>query len=138
ALVLDGGQPAGDVALGRLRVGQVIGLVRLDDVVLVRLPDLVPLVADFLVDGAGTSQVLGAGDLRGLAEHAVDAAGDELVVHVADGRAGGEAGGGVALAAFGRNAEVGDATFLALQLRSHLHVLLGDVGRLGDGGDVAV
>ena len=82
--------------------------------------------------------MLGAGDLGGLAEHAIDAVRDELVVHVADGRAGGEAGGGVALAALGRDPEVGDAAFLALQLRRHLHVLLGDVGRLGDGGDVAV
>ena len=39
-LLLDGGQSAGDVALGRLRFGEVVGLVRLDDVVLVGLPDL--------------------------------------------------------------------------------------------------
>ncbi len=37
-LLLDGGEAARDIALGRLRVGEVIGLVGLDHVVLVGLP----------------------------------------------------------------------------------------------------
>ena len=131
-------EPAGDVALGRLRVGEVAGLVRLDDVVLVRLPDLHPLVADLLGCRAGAGEMLAAGDLRRLAEHAVDAARDQLVVHVADRRAGGEAGGGVALAALGRDPELGDVALLARQLRRPLQVFLGGVGRLCDGGDIAV
>ena len=118
--------------------GKVVGLVRLDHVVLVGLPDLHPLLADLLVDRARLGEMLGAGDLGGLAEHAVDAVRDQLVVHVADGRAGGEAGGGVALAALGRDPEIGDVAFLALQFGGPLHVFLGDVGRLRDGGDVAV
>ena len=90
-LFLDGGEAAGDVALGRLRFRKIVGLVRLDDVVLVGLPDLHPFLADLRRDGARLGEMLGAGDLRGLAEHAVDALRDQLVVHVADGRAGGEA-----------------------------------------------
>ena len=118
-------------------VGEVVGLVRLDHVVLIGLPDLHPLLADLGVDRARLGEVLGAGDLRGLAEHAVDALGDQLVVHVADGRAGGEPGRGVALAALGRHPELGDVAFLALQLGRRLQILLGDVRRLGDGADVA-
>ena len=118
--------------------GQVVGLVRLDHLILVGLPGLHPLVADLLVDRARFREMLGPGDLGGLAEHPVDAVRNELVVHVADGRAGGEAGGGVALAALGRDPELGDAALLAPLFRGPLHVLLGDVGGLGDGGDVAV
>src|SRR5262249_34873624 len=81
-LLLDRGEPAGDIALGRLRLGKVVGLVRLDDLVLVGLPNLHPLRADLRVNRARLGEVLGAGDLRGLAEHAVDALRDQLVVHV--------------------------------------------------------
>src|SRR6185437_958893 len=136
-LLLDGGEAARDVAFGGLRVGEVVGLVRLDDVVLIRLPHLVPLLADFLAGGALLGEVLAAGDLGGLAEHAVDALRDQLVVHVADGRARREAGRGVALAAFGRDPQVGDVALLFLELRGPLHVVLGDARGLRDRHDVA-
>ena len=42
--LLDRREAAFDVALGRLRVGQVVRLVCLDDLVLVGLPDAVPLL----------------------------------------------------------------------------------------------
>ena len=71
-------------------------------------------------------------------KHAVDARRDQLVVHVADGRAGGEAGRRVGLAALGRDPEFGDVALLALQLGGPLHELLGLARGLGDGGDVAV
>ena len=137
-LLLDRRQPADDVALGRLAVGEIVDLVGLDHVVLVGLPHLEPLVADGLVDRPLARDVLGAGDLGGLAEHAGDALRDQLVVHVADGRAGGQARRGVALAALGRDPQVGDAAFLALQFARPLHHLLGLVGGLGDDRDVAV
>ena len=47
-------------------------------------------------------------------------------------------GGGVALAALGRHPQVANPTLLALQLRGSLQELLGLVGGLGDGGDIAV
>ena len=50
----------------------------------------------------------------------------------------GEARRGVALAALGRDPQVLDVALLALELGGPLHELLGLVGGLGDGGDVAV
>src|SRR5690606_23246928 len=63
---------------------------------------------------------------------------DALVVHVADGRAGAEPRGRVALAAFGRDPQVGDGALLSLQLGGPLQHLLGLVGGPGDRIDVAV
>jgi hypothetical protein len=113
-LFLDGGQTPFDIALGGLAVGQVVGLVGEDHVVLIGLPHLVPALADLFVDRAFLADVLGPGDLGGLAEEAGDAFGQELVIHVAHGGAGAEAGGGVALAALGRHPKLGDRAFLAL------------------------
>src|SRR5262249_47371036 len=110
-LFLDGGEAAGDVALGRLRIRQVVLLVRLDALVHIGLPHRIPSLADRRGRGPRLGDVLGAGDLRGFAEYAVDALRDQLVVHVADGRAGGEAGGGVALAALGRDPQLGEIAF---------------------------
>src|SRR5690606_29521057 len=107
-LLLDGGQPALNIALGRLAFGKVVGLVRLDDVVLIGLPHGVPALADFRVDRARLGDVLGAGDLGGLAEAAVYAFRQQLVIHVAHRRAGAEPRGGVALAALGRDPQIRD------------------------------
>jgi hypothetical protein len=115
-LLLDGGEAASDVALGRLGLREVILLMRFDDLVHVGLPNLVPLLADLRGRGPRLGKVLAAGDFRGLAEHAVDALWDQLVVHVADRRAGGEAGRGVALAAFRRDPQLGEVALLALEL----------------------
>ncbi len=131
-------RPPAMLPLVGCEVGQVVGLVGLDHVVLVGLPHRVPLVGDFRADRPLATEVLRAGDLRGLAEHPVDPVRDQLVVHVADGGAGGEAGGGVGLAALGRDPEVGDRAFLALELGGPLHEALGLVARLGDDRDVAV
>src|SRR5262249_35676796 len=136
-LLLDGGETAGDVALGRLGLREVVLLVRLDDLVHVGLPPLVPLLADLRGRGPRLGDVLAAGDFRGLAEHAVDALRDQLVVHVADRRAGGEAGRGVALAAFGRDPQLGEVALLALELGRRLQIVLGDPRGLGDRHDVA-
>ena len=46
-LFFDGGQATFDVAFGGLAVGEVIGLVREDHVVLIGLPHLVPALANF-------------------------------------------------------------------------------------------
>src|SRR5690606_24550651 len=116
SLFLDRGQTAGDVALGRLTVGKIVGLERLDDLVLIGLPDAVELLADLGRRRARLADVLGAGDLGGLAEDAGDALRDQLVVHVADGRAGAETGRRVALAALGRDPQVGDGALLTLLL----------------------
>ena len=62
-------------------------------------------------------------------KHAVDALRDQLVVHVAHRRAGGEPGGGVALAALGRHPQLGDAALLALELGGPLQEVLGLRGR---------
>ena len=91
-----------------------------------------------LVAARSLAMCSAAGDLAGLAEDAVNALRDQLVVHVADGRAGAEAGGGVALAAFRRDPQIGDAAFFLFQLGCPVQEFLGLVGGLGDGGDVAV
>ena len=117
---------------------QIVGLVRLNDVVFVSLPGLHPLRADSRRDGARLGEMLGAGDFRRFAEHAGQPFRDELVVHVADRRAGREAGGSVALAAFGRHPQLGKVAFLALQFGGQLHVFLGLARGPGDRVDVAV
>src|SRR5690606_10220682 len=114
-LFLDGGKAALDVAPRRLAFRQVVDLVGLDHIVLIGLPHLVPALADLRIDRALLADVLPAGDLRGFAETPIDAFGDQLVVHVADGRAGAEARGRVALAAFGRDPKLGNVARLALQ-----------------------
>src|SRR5262249_28277013 len=136
-LLLDGGEAARDVALGRLRLGEIIDLVRLDHVVFVGEPRAIPLLAGLGARSARLWKMFGAGGLRGLAEHAVDPLRYELVVHVADGRAGGEAGGGIGLAALGGDPQVGDGALLARKLRGPLQVVLGDARGLGDGAEVA-
>ena len=87
-LFLDGRQTTGDVALRRLGIGEIVGLVRLDDVLLVGLPHREPFVGDLGRTRARLAKMLGAGDFRRLAEHAVDADRDQLVVEIADRRAG--------------------------------------------------
>ena len=116
---------------------EVVRLVRFDDLVLIGLPHLVPLLADLRGRGPRLGDVLAAGDLGGLAEHAVDALRDQLVVHVADRRAGGETGRGVALAAFRRDPQLGEVALLALELGGLLQIVLGDARGLGDRHDVA-
>src|SRR5690606_13018178 len=86
----------------------------------------------------GFANVLGSRDLGRFAKHPVDALWDELVVHIADRRAGAEARRGVALAALGRNPQLGDVAFLPLQLGRPLHQLLRLIGGAHDGVDVAV
>src|SRR5215831_9472336 len=137
-LLLDGGEPAGDVALGRLAVHEIVDPVGLDDLVLVGLEHLHPLFADVCIDGARFGDVLRPGDLGGLPEDPGDALGDELIVHVAHRGTGGEAGGGVALAALGRHPQIADRALLTLKLGSPVQELLGLVGGLGHGGDITV
>jgi len=61
-LFLDGGEAARDIALGRLRFGKIVGLVRFDDVVLIGLPDAVPFLADLGRGRARFGEILSAGD----------------------------------------------------------------------------
>src|SRR5262245_24756127 len=81
--------------------------------------------------------MFGAGDLRGFAEYAKNTLRDELVVHVAHGRARGEAGGRVGLAALGGYPQIGDRAFLAGELGGPLQKILGRARRLGDGAEIA-
>src|SRR3546814_16161850 len=67
-LLLDGGEAAGDVALGRLAVGEVAGLVRLDDLVHVGLPGGEELLGHLRRRRARRADLLGAGQLGGLPE----------------------------------------------------------------------
>ena len=89
---------------------------RLDHLVLIGLEYRHPLLADLGIDGARLGDVLRPSDLGGLAEDAVDALGDQLVIHVADRRAGSQARRRVALAALGRHPQILDGAFLALEL----------------------
>ena len=117
--------------------GQIVDLVRLDHVVFIGLPGLHPFFADLRIDGARFGDVLGAGDLGGLAEDAVDTLRNQLVVHVADRRTGPQSRGGVALAAFSRHPQIGNVAFLALQFRRPLQIVLGDARCLGDRHQIA-
>src|SRR6185437_10134175 len=94
--------------------------------------------ADLRRNRARFGEMLGTGNFRRFAEHAMDTLGDELVIHVADGRAGGEPGRCVALAALGRDPEFGKVALLALQFGGLLQIILCGACRLGDGVDVAV
>src|SRR6185437_15883429 len=81
---------------------------------------------------------LGAGDLRGFAEAGGDAQGIELVDEVADSRAGGEARGRVALAAFRRDEEFLDGAVLALLFGRPVEVFLRLARGMGDRHEIAV
>src|SRR6185437_15921313 len=81
-LLLDGGEAAGNVALGRLAVREIGGLVRLDHLALIRSPGPHELLRDLGSGRARSSQVLGAGELRSLAEASVKTRRHQLVVHV--------------------------------------------------------
>ena len=137
-LLLDGGEAAGDVALGRLAVGEVAGLVRLDDLVHVGLPGIEELLAHFRRGRAGRADLLGAGQFRGLAKAGRGAQFIELVDEVAHRRVGREARGRVRLAALGGDPEVVDRAGLALQLGGRLHVLFGLARGVGHHLDLAV
>ena len=97
---LDGGEAAGDVALGRLRIHQVAGLVAIDDF-LVAVEDELELLAHRVVPAARGDQLLAPGELGGFAEHQRDAVRVELVESIAHGRIRAAAGGRVGLAALG-------------------------------------
>src|SRR3546814_446669 len=105
-LLLDRRKAALDIALGRLALGEVAGLVRLDDLVHVGLPGIEELLADFRRLAAQLADILGAGDLGGLAEATRDAERVELVDQVADRRIRAEAGGSVRFAAFDGDPQV--------------------------------
>ena len=111
---------------------------RLDDLLLVGLPDTVEFLADFRRGSASFADVLGPCDLRRFAKDPVNALRDQLVVHVADGRTGAKARRRVALAALGRDPQVGDRALLSLQLGRPLHQLLRLIGGAHDGVDVAM
>ena len=110
-LFLDGGQTARDVALGRLRIGQIGRLVALDHG-LVAVEHLHEVgSAPCRPCAALGDDFFAAGDLRRFAEHERGAERMQLVECVADGRVGAAARGGVGFAAFGRNPEVADRAF---------------------------
>ena len=79
-----------------------------------------------------------AGEFGGFTEHQRAALFIQLVERVTDGRAGGQAGGGVGFAAFAGNPQVGDGALHFLEGGSVLHELLRLAGSAGDGVDLAV
>ena len=101
---------------------QVARLVAVDDL-LVAVEHELELLAHLVGAAARGHQVLAAGELGGLAEDQRHAVRVELVEGVADGRVGAAAGGGVGLAALGRDPQVLQRALLAAQLARPLHVL---------------
>ena len=85
-LFLDGREAAGDVALGGLAFGQVVGLL-VEDHLGVVIEHRGELGLDLFVGGLGFDDVLGAGQFAGFAEAGVAAQGAVLVDDVADGGA---------------------------------------------------
>jgi hypothetical protein len=136
-LLLDGGQATLDVALGRLRLGEVAGLEAVDQR-LVAVEHEHEALAHLVIAAARRDQVLAAGDLGGLAEQQRVAGRVELVEGVADRRVGAAARGGVRLTALGRNPQLGDRGLLAAQLGGPVHVLLGRLRGAHDGVVVTV
>src|SRR5258708_13037442 len=96
------------------------------------------LVGDLLGRRPAGADCFGAGDLRGLAEAGRRAERVELVDEIADRRAGGEARGGVALAAFCRDEKLVDRAIGTLYLRCPMKEVLGLTRGLGDRHDVAI
>src|SRR3546814_20842479 len=109
-----------------------------DLLVHVGLPGIEELLADFRRLAAQLADILGAGDLGGLAEATRDAERVELVEQVADRRIRAEAGGSVRFAAFVGDPQVGDRAFLAHYLGCVMYVLLGDPSGVVAGIDLAV
>src|SRR5437867_34662 len=133
----DGGQAAGDIAFGRLRVRQVAGFVTVNHV-LVAVEHEHELLTNGIAGAALGDYFFTAGDLRGFAEAQVVAQRVQLVKGVADRRVGAAAGGGVGLAAFGGDPQFGDAADLALLFTGPLHILARGLGGAQDGVVVAV
>ncbi len=113
--------------------------------VLWRLIDLLVAVeheheppAHLVAGAAGGDDLLAAGELGRLAEAEVVAERVELVEGVADGRVGAAARRRVALAALGRDPQLGDRARLALLLARPLHVLARRLRRPHDRVVVAV
>ena len=136
-LLLDRREAAGDVALGRLRFGEVGGAPAVDHV-LVAVEHEHEALAHRIVGAARRDDVLAAGDLGGLAEDQGGAERMQLVEGVADGRVGAAAGSGVGLAALGGDPQVGDRAVHALQRGRVLHEFLGCLRRAHDRVVVAV
>src|SRR5215470_386242 len=113
-LLLDRREPAGDVALGRLRFGEVARLVAVHDL-LVALEHHLELLAHLGRTAARGDQVLAAGELGRLAEHQGGAVRVELVERVADGRIRAAPRGRVRLAALRRHPEVLERRLAALE-----------------------
>ena len=136
-LFFNGGQATFDVALGRLGVGKVGGLVIVNHLG-VTVEECGEFAADLIVDATGLHQMLAAGKFGGFTEHQRAAFFIQLVERVTDGRAGGQTGGGVGFAAFAGNPQVGDGAFHFLKSGSVLHEFLRLAGSAGDGVDLAV
>ena len=136
-LFLNGGQTAENVALGRLGIGKVIGLVGDDEVVVVA-PHLHELGGNFRSAAALGHQMLASGYFRGFPEQQGIAVFIQLVEGVAHGGIGRDAGGGVGFAALAGYHQFLDHALLALEAGGPLHQLLGLAGCGGHGIDVAV
>ena len=136
-LFFDGGQAAFDVALGRLGVGKVGGLVIVNHLG-VTVKERGEFAADPVIGATGLHQMFAAGEFGGFTEHQRAAFFIQLVERVTDGRAGGQAGGGVGFAAFAGNPQVGDGAFHFLEGGGVLHEFLRLAGSAGDGVDLAV
>ena len=136
-LFLDSGQSALDVALGRLGVGQIACLVVVDDLGVAVEIEL-EVLAHCVIDATLEHKMLAAGQFRGFAEEQGGALFIQLVVGVADGGVGGDAGGGVGFAALGGDPQFADVTLGALVFGGHLHEFLGLAGCGADGVVLAV
>ena len=82
--------------------------------------------------------MLGASDFGGLAEHPIDPARYQPVIHVADRRTRRQAGRSVGLTTLGRDPELVDAAGFASELRGPLDILLSLARGSRDRIDVAV
>ena len=136
-LFFDGGQAAFDVALGRLGVGKVGGLVIVNHLG-VTVKERGEFAADPVIGATGLHQMFAAGDLRGFAEQGGGPGFPEFVKGVAHSGVGRNAGRGVGFAALGGNPQLVHAALGALQLRGVVHKFLGLERSGADGLQVAV
>src|SRR6266704_5358480 len=135
--LLDGGEAAGDIALGRLRIHEVVRLVAADHflVAIEHEHELVPHLGSPATRG---HELLAAGKLGRFAENERHAVPVKLVEGVSHAGIRADPGSRVRFAALGRDPQVLEGPLFAAQFRSPLHVILRRLGGAADGFRVAV
>src|SRR4029077_1695120 len=126
-----------DIALGRLRLGKIAGLVPFDDF-LIGIEHLQETLANLFGDSAACADEFGASQLRSFTEAGGGPKRIQFIDQVADGWARPQARCGVAFAALRGDEKILFWADLALLFAGPLHKLASLARRVGDSGGVTV